>query len=281
MPRISYTKAYDEAIDNILDTRKKEDLEDALWEPFYDMKAKCTKSCGKTLRIIILNAPCNGFGDLIFALKLGKYLYEWYGAHVTIATTFEKGLLNLGANPKHVVGLVGGKQTQCRRFRRLRLNKKLPKQDLIFVAPIQIDFDADLKDVQKVLPYATYFNTFTFSEYNDQTNKNFTFHTGIGKERGVDRDGILITKVPATRGKPKGLKNPYVLVYVAASLTGVDRCIFSFVEMVAKKYYKKHSKLDIVVPSWFDKEDLDRLLNRKVAPYYPNIKVVRKDRKIL
>ena len=47
MPRISYTQAYDEAIDNILYTRKKEDLTDALWEPFYEMKAKCTKKCGK------------------------------------------------------------------------------------------------------------------------------------------------------------------------------------------------------------------------------------------
>lgn len=279
MSRISYTKVYSEAIDNILDTRKKEDLEGAIWEPFYEMKAKCTKSCGKILRIIILNAPCNGFGDLIFALKLSKYLNEWYGAYVTIATTFEKGLLNLGANPKHVVGLEGGSRNQCRRFRRLRLNKKLPKQDLIFVAPIQIDFDADLKDVQKILPYATYFNTFTFSEYNDKTNKNFTFHTGIGKERGVDRDGIFVTKVQVTRGKPKGIKNPYVLVYVAASLTGVDICILSFVEMVAKKYYKKYPKLDIIVPPWFDKEDLDRRLNKKVAPYYPNIKVIRRGNK--
>ena len=279
MPRISYTKACDEAIDNILDTKKKEDLEGAVWKPLYEMKAKCTKKCGRSLRIIILNAPCNGFGDLIFALKLSKYLNEWYGAYVTIATTFEKGLLNLGANPEHVVALEGGSRNQCRRFKNLRLNKKLPKQDLIFVAPIQIDFDADLKDVQKILPYATYFNTFTFSEYNDSTNKNFTFHTGIGKERGTDRDGILITKVAATKSKPKGVKNPYVLAYVAGSLSGVDKCILSFVEMVAKKYHKKHHKLDIVVPPWFEKEDIDKQLNKKVSQYYPNIRVVRKEKK--
>ena len=153
MPRISYKKVYEEAINNILDTRKKEDIEDALWYPFYEMGAKCSKQCGRGLRIIILNAPCNGFGDLIFALKLSKYLNEWYGAYVTLATTFEQGLLKIGTNPNHVVGLVGGSRNQCRRFRSLKLNKKLPKQDLIFVAPIQIDFDADLKDVQKIIHY--------------------------------------------------------------------------------------------------------------------------------
>lgn len=279
MRRISYKKVYDEVIGNILDTSKKEDLEYAVWEPFYEMKVKCTKKCVRSLRIIILNAPCNGFGDLIFALKLSKYLNEWYGAKVTIATTFEKGLLNLGANPKHVAGLEGGSRNQCRRFRSLRLNKKLPKQDLILVAPIQINFDSDLSDVQKILPYATYFNTFTFSEYNDSTRKNFTFHTGIGKERGTVRDGILITKVEASKVKPKGLKNPYVLVYVAASLSGVDKCILSFVEMVSKKYYKKHHKLDIVIPPWFAKEDIDNQLNKRVSQYYPNIRVVRKGKK--
>lgn len=279
MPRISYKKAYEESINNILDTRKKEDLEDALWSPLYEMGAKCSKQCGRGLRIVILNAPCNGFGDLIFALKLSKYLHEWYGAYVTLATTFEKGLLSLGANPKYVAGLVGGSRNQCRRFRSLELNKKIPKQDLILVAPIQIDFDADLKDVQKILPYANAFNTFSFSEYNDHTNKNFTFHTGVGKERGVDRDGILITKVRKTGGKPKGMKNPFALIYVAASLTGVEKCILSFVEMIAKKYYKKYPKLDVIAPAWFDKENINRALKNKVAKYYPTIKIARKDKK--
>lgn len=278
MPRISYKKAYEEAIDNILDTRKKEDLENALWSPFYEMGAKCSKHLGRGLRIIILNAPCNGFGDLIFALKLSKYLREWYGAYVTIATTFEKGLLSLGADPKYVVGLDGGPRNQCRRFRLLKLNKKIPKQDLILVAPIQLNFDADLKDVQKILPYANTFNTFSFSEYNDHTNKHFTFHTGVGKESGVDREGILITKVRKTKGKPKGMKNPFALIYVA-SLTRVEKCILSFVEMIAKKYHKKYPKLDVIAPAWFDKKDINGALKNKVAKYYPTIKIVHKDKK--
>ena len=48
------------------------------------------KRCGKSnkqLKIIILNTPCGGFGDLIFAYKLAQYLRDWYGSRVDIATT--------------------------------------------------------------------------------------------------------------------------------------------------------------------------------------------------
>jgi hypothetical protein len=274
MPKLSYSRLYEEAIDNIMATRKIEKLDNALWEPYHNAKAKCSKSIARGIKILLLNAPCNGFGDLIFALKLSKYLVEWYGAQVTLATTFEKGLLNLGADPKYVVGLVGGNRSQCRRFAMLKLNKSVPKQDLILVAPIQIDFGPSISDVKKIIPYANRWNTFSFSEYNDSINKNFTFNTGVGG----DRDGVLLTKPTKTRGKPKGLKNPYAVIYVAGSLSSVEKCIVSFVEMIAKKYYKKHRKLDVVIPPWFVKENVDKQLRSKVAKYYPNISIVQKDK---
>lgn len=71
----------------------------------------------------------------MFAFKLGGYLKRWYRAEVTIATTSEQALVDLGADPKYVIGLVGGKLTQCRRFANLNFNKQIQKQDLIFVAP--------------------------------------------------------------------------------------------------------------------------------------------------
>ena len=274
MPNISYTKLYDETADNIMDIKYVKKINNALWETYYDNYSKCSSTCGKGMNILLLNAPCNGFGDLIFALKLSNYLKQWYKANVTIATTFEKGLLSLGADPKYVVGLVGGKSTQCRRFAKLTLNKKIPKQDLIFVAPIQIDFEPNINDVKKIIPYANIWNTFSFSEYNDYTNKNFTFNTGIGK----DRDGILLTKPTKLSGKIKGLNNPYAVIYVAASLGGLTKCIVSFVEMISKKYHKKHKKFDIVVPPWFAQEDMDKMLRKKISKYYPNIIVVQKDK---
>ena len=271
MPKLSYSQLYKKAVNHIMTSKS---VSHALFEPYLKHLSKCSKTCGKGLRILILNAPCNGFGDLIFALKLSDYLKEWYGADVTLATTLEKGLLGLGANPKYVAGLEGGKSMQCRRFAKLKLNKNLPEQDLIFVAPIQIDFDFDLKDVKKIIPYANEFNTFSFSEYNDSLRKNFTFHTGVGQ----DRAGILLTKPPKTTGKPAGLKNPYAVVYVAGTLGGVDKCMLSFVEMIAKKYYKKHRKLDVVVPPWFVNEDLDKSIQKRITKFYPNVYIVQKDK---
>jgi len=277
MPKIPYSVLYEDAVDNILKTRSIKKLDNVLWEPYYHAGSTCSKACGKGIKILILNAPCNGFGDLIFGLKLSNYLRQWYGAEVTIATTYEKGLLGLGVDPKYVVGVMGGKQTQCRKFSKMKLNKKIPIQDLIFNAPIQSGFDPDLKDVKKMVPYATIWNTFYFSEYNDHLDKNFTFNTGVGR----DRDGVLLTRPTTTKGRPAGLKNPYALIYVAESLRSVDTCIMSFVEMIAKKYHKKHHKLDVVVPPWFADEDLDNRLRKQVSKYYPNIIIVGKKETIV
>lgn len=276
MSTLSFSRLYEETVNNILSSRTKKQLKNVLWKPYFDIKQKCSKLCAKNLRILILNAPCNGFGDLIFAIKLSNYLKEWYGATVTLATTFESGLLSLGADPKYVVGLVGGKRSQCRRFSLLKMNKKIPEQDLIFIAPVQIDFDHSIADVKKLLPYSNEFNTFSFSEYNDSIKKDFTFHTGIGQ----NRDGLMLTKPTKTKGKPKGLKNPYAIIYVAASLGGVEKCILAFTEMIAKKYNKKHKKLDIVIPSWFEKEHIDIELRKRISKLYPNILLVHKDKTI-
>jgi hypothetical protein len=272
MSKLSYKTLYDETVHTIMNSQTIQQIDNSLWETYYDYQTKCSKQCAKGIKILLLNAPCNGFGDLVFAIKLSQYLLDWYGAEVTIATTFEKGLLSLGTDPKYVVGLVGGK-TQCRRFSKLQLNRQIPTQDLILVAPIQIDFGPDLSDVKKIIPYANRWNTFYFSEYNDTLDKNFTFNTGIGK----NRDGILLTTPSKSKGKPKGLKNPYAVIYVAQTIHGVDKCIISFVEMITKKYKNKHKRLDIVIPPWFVNEDIDKTLIKKVSKYYPNISIVQQN----
>ena len=267
MSKLSTSEVYDEVVNSIMKISSKDKISDIIWKQFYKNKSKCVKDCGKKLKIIILNAPCNGFGDLIFALKLFGYLKEWYGADVTLATTLEKGLLDLGANPKDTVGIVGSGDTQCRKFKGLKLNKAIPKQDLILVAPMQIDFSPNLNDVRGLLSYANSLNTFYFSEYNDKLNKKFTFNTGVGK----DRDGILLTNHIKSSKIPSNLKNPYALIYVAGTLEGVNDCIISFVEMIVKKYYKKHKHLDIVIPSWFVNQKLDKKIKAAFSKYYPNI----------
>ena len=136
----------------------------------YNGKSPKTK-----INIIILNAPCNGFGDLIFAVKLYYYLKEWYpSVSIKLASTYSSGLKQLGFNPTAIVELNAGKNNQCRRFAQLKM-KKLPKQDLILVAPVMGDFSVDIKDVKKLLPYANFWNTYFFSEYNDSTKKTLFY----------------------------------------------------------------------------------------------------------
>lgn len=218
--------------------------------------------------VVILNAPCNGFGDLIFALKLSNYIKEWYGANITIATPLEKGLLSLGANPNNVIGLTNldgtTKRLQCRLFSRLKMKQTLPKQDLIFIGPMMADYFPDLHDVKKLVPYATIVNTFFFSEYNDEMDKGFDFNTGVGQKR----DGILLTNPQVDKEHLPNLANPYTVVYVA-KIDGVDNCVSRFMEMVASKYSTRKKILDVVIPNWMTK--IKASLVNKLKKYYQKI----------
>ena len=234
------------------------------------------------IKILILNIPCEGFGDIIFAKKLSQYLEKWYNAKVTIATTKKDSFIKIGANPKNIVELINKSkpyEKDCLHFHKVSFKKKLPKQDLIFAAPIPVDLSPDLLDIQTLIPYATQFNTFTFSEYNDEMNKGFTFNTGIGQEKGRERDGILLTDVPKFTKRPKELTNPYSLVYIASGERDADDCILAFVEMVSKKYHTKHPNFDIVAPQGL----LERVNSirsqfvKKIKKYYPRIVVKYKD----
>tara|TARA_A100001011_G_scaffold394642_1_gene487556 strand:+ start:24789 stop:26030 length:1242 start_codon:yes stop_codon:yes gene_type:complete len=219
----------------------------------------------KKLNILLLNTPCNGFGDLIFAVKLFSYLKEYYkNCNLKIATTFSEGLQKLGFSNKNIIKLDSGKRKQCRKFKNLKL-KTSEHFDLILVAPLSFDFTPDINDVKKIIPYANWWNTYFFSEYNDAINKGFYFNTGIGK----NRDGLFLIKPPVLK-KPK-INKPFALVYVAESIPNVERCIISFTSMVAKK--NKFKKFIIIVPPWFSKLRIDKRIIKHVAKFYPHISI--------
>lgn len=268
---LSYNKLFDDLYDNIMDLRSITKVKDVLWKSVQQQKPSCKRKCAKNIKILILNTPCNGFGDLIFALKLSKYLRDWYGGTIKIASTISKGLLQLGEKQSNVIHLdtKTGKRTQCRRFARLRTKVDLSGYDLYLVAPITADFDADMDDVRRLVPSANRMNTFFFSEYNDiLKGKKFDFNTGIGK----NRDGLLLTKTPDYKRRPIKLRNPYSLVYVAGSIDRVEKCILSFLEMICDKYEDKYPQFDVVVPSWIVKEkEVLSIVARDLNDYYPNI----------
>ena len=80
--------------------KKKEDI---LLDIFYNSKNESNFS---DLKILILNAPCNGFGDIIFAFKIANYLREWYNVKITIASTNTKNFVTMGENPDNLVRLI-------------------------------------------------------------------------------------------------------------------------------------------------------------------------------
>lgn len=235
-------------------------------------------------KILLLCNPCNGFGDIVFAMKLRTYLKEWYNCDVKIASTRIDDFKKLGEKEENLYHLKGGKSDQCRRFRNLHFSKgdkeiTAPVADLVFVAPLQMDYDANYSDVKALVPYSNPLNTYFFSEYNDTLKKDFDFNTGVGK----DRCGMLFTDSGKTK-KIKGLKNPYAVVYIARDVARSETCFLDFVEMVAKKY-SNLKKLDIVVPPWIAEDILseskfERKTNQKVEKYFQKVIVKTKDESV-
>ena len=156
------------------------ELFDIPWKLYKNKK--CSKSCAKNIKICILNTPCNGFGDLMFAHKLANMLREIYGCRVDIATTLPDKLMLIGEKKQNILFLKPKRKdwTDCRKFQYLGTKDFKIKYDLLFVAPVNQDNNVDYLDVKKMLNYSNRFNTFFFSEYQDLLEKEFDFPTGVG-----------------------------------------------------------------------------------------------------
>lgn len=265
----------DEAEEYILSLRSGDNIKDAVWEAYYELGTRCSKKCGEGMNVLILTAPCYGFGDIIFAVKLAAYLRSWYGCRVTFVTTHSAGFQKMGINPKDIVELKSKvSNIECRRFALLTPVRAIPSADLVFIAPVPTNYDASLKDVQKLVRNANQFNTFFFSEYNHDEPTDFP--TGIGK----DTYGIFLSDVVVKPGKPAGLKAPYAVAYITDASQSHERCLYSFIQMVAAKY-NGHNKFDVVVPSWVcdDLEHFRKNIINKVKPYFSEVDYVGKDGK--
>lgn len=265
----------DEAEEYILSLRHIGDVKDAVWEAYCELGSTCSRRCGEGLSILILTAPCYGFGDIIFAVKLGGYLRDWYGCRVTFVTTHGAGFQRMGVPARDIVQLNSkSKNVECRRFGLLTPERTIPAADLMFIAPVPTNYDASLTDVKRLVKGSNQFNTFFFSEYNHDSPTDFP--TGIGP----GTYGIFLSNVTVKLGKPAGLTSPYAVAYITDTSPGHERCLYSFMEMVAAKY-NGHTRFDIVVPSWVCEEigHFARTIVKRVKPYFPNVDFVGKDKK--
>ena len=235
-------------------------------------------------KILILNAPCNGYGDIMFAFKLYKILKMLYNHDVYIATPDKDKMIMLGKMSDESVILLTDKEGkhpgQCSKFGNLVINTDIIF-NLILPAPIAWDFKFDLRDIKKLIPYATKSNTYGFSEYNDYLNKGFYFNTGIGKKRL----GFLI--LPVNKTTDRLIKDKYALAYLNTIDSTTPRwrsCLKSFIEMITKKYHYNRFQLIVSKPmidfligkkledGWYKDATIAKAeLDRIVDPYYKNI----------
>jgi len=230
------------------------------------------KSLNKqNVNILLLNTPCHGFGDIIFAIKIYNYLKEWYHCNVVIASTLPESFVKLKGNTDDLLKLHTSVNKECRRFKLLKLlnlddTKHDTIYDLIFITPITSDFSISYQDVKQIVHYSNPFNTFFFSEYNGP-QKNIDFPTGIGKHKM----GLLLTK-PKKLSKLPNLKNPYAVVYISDNIPNSKKCFINFIEMICKKYRNIIPKLDIIVPKYItDTEDYEKSIIKYCSKYYPTI----------
>ena len=260
----------------ILQTKKYSNIKNLI---INDLIQKKQKPENTPLKIVMLNAPCHGNGDIMFAIKLYTYLKEWYNADIKILTTQPKVFKNLGfADMDSIVALQTGEETiQCRKFSDLiiydKKNKKILENidyDVIFVAPLNRDFDPKLSDVKNLIPTANSLNTYFFSEYNDDPDKGFDFPTGVGG----DNMGMMFTyKKNDVYEKPKNLPNPYSMIYI----TDPDHdenavhCYESFLQMLTKAI--KVPKLDVVIPNWIAEDILENGIPKGIDPFYQTIRI--------
>ncbi len=226
-----------------------EDLYDIIWKLGENKKIKKENYNG--VKIGLFNTPCAGFGDIIVCKTFYDYLNKWYpGASVTICTTSpaKYGDLGIKGDIYKLYNKKNNEDSECIEYDELVLKKK-KKFDIMVVIPI-INKTFDIKVFKKLIPYANVFNTFSVSEYNGEYPP-YTFPIGVGK----GSLGLLFNDFKIKQQKI--IKKPYALVYIQPSPEwGVHSktCFVSYLEMICKKYCKKHPTFDVIMPDWIIEE---------------------------
>lgn len=290
-----------------LDTKRLRYMTSVRSAQFADLYSTLWKTAPKVsleelrgLRVAIYVNPCNGFGDIIFALKFHNYIMEWYDIKSTIVTTKPKAFYDNGLSDILGVKIPGKGYEECENVRKMKLyntdplsgkfttmvkKRELPKFDLIFAAPwIGTDFKPNYNDLKKIFPYSNRFNTFLLSEYNPDDPSLYDFATGISTDNSLY--GIFINKSSGsniTSSVSNKLPRPYIMVHITDdNRVDVQRCLRSFVKLMMKKYHKKHHSIDFVIASHVvDNEEFEYNLQlmqqyAQRKGFYEDFVVVRK-----
>lgn len=256
-------------IELVKDTKYYEDLYEIPWK-ICETQGKLTKQ--KKLRIGLINVPCGGFGDIIVCQTFYEYLQSWYPQHeVVLCTTTPYKFKKLGIDTKGYKKIFVHGDSECELYNLLYFKKQPKRFDLMICLPI-INYQFNINQFRKFIPYATLFNTFTMSEYNGYIPP-YTFPIGVGE----GQLGLFLTDQKVK--KHNLINKPYALAYIQPSPEwGVHsrRCFLDFMEMVCKKYSKKHELFQVVIQQWIidslnESSNFKYELKKRITPYYPNV----------
>jgi hypothetical protein len=250
--------------------------------PFDNKK----KTNVKDVKVAIICAACNGFGDYVYALKIYNYMKKWYGISPVIFTNNPKYFLDNGIRNLYGIKIPGKEAGECTDIRLTKIysvdknGKFLKRVDLLYrfdimaICPfIDTDFTPSHKVIQKLFPYANRFNSLLFSTYNVSNPKLFDFPTGLGD----GYLGLLLSDTKPTKRNTK-LKYPYIMVHISShDSVDVTKCFSNFIKLMCKKYSNKHRILDIVTPRAVleDKERINKLKNYIINNgYYDDVVII-------
>lgn len=258
------------------------------WKLFLDKKVDNKLD----LSIAIFVNPCYGFGDIVFALKIYRYIQEWYNIDATVITTKPKSFLDNGIKTVLCAKIPNKEYKECDNTRKMQIYnvdsfgncqepidlgaKSTPKFDLIFAAPwIGTDYEPDYKALKPIIPYANKFNTFLFSEYNAPDPQKYDFPTGLGD----NLYGLLLKDTSPPLVNKTLLRNPFIMVHLTQDFrSDIEKCFSGFVKLMCKKYSKTISNLDMVVPKYIaNRTDLITKLEKYIRQkgYYQRISVIQ------
>tara|TARA_A100001015_G_scaffold320944_1_gene449275 strand:- start:1563 stop:2906 length:1344 start_codon:yes stop_codon:yes gene_type:complete len=251
----------------IFECKNFNEIYDIRWK--LHLGEKVQKKHYKNIKLGLINVPCGGYGDVIKCIKIYEYIKRWYpGIDVTILSASQEKFRNLGIKNEIIdIKHKNNKKSECAKFKDLKIvgNKKF---NCFLIIPVISD-PFDINDFKKMIPYATNWNTFTMSEYNDIDTVPTDFPIGVGnKNLGLFFDKPVLEK-------QKFIKNPYALVYIQSKIDNIFHsryCFLSFLEMIINKdKYKNHKKFEIVLPKWISE---DILFYRPVK--YKFLKITKK-----
>jgi hypothetical protein len=248
---------------DILDSKHKKDIKKA-WINHFSGKVYSKENAVK-VNIALLCAPCNGFGDVMFAIKLRNFILSEYKCDVDIITTDAAAFEKMGVDALVINLSSKSGNKQCRKFNSLEFpggGDEVGFFHLIFVGPVPESSEPSVNDLHSLFPYATKLNTYFFSEYNPTYPKDFDFPTGIGKDMmGLLLTNPVISDIPFFDGPDP---YPYALMYIADIEGSSYKCAKNFLEFILAKY-RKEGHFTVIMPEWLARlmeNDLDDIVRK-------------------